>query len=96
MKLLLLSVALFSSTSIAANTGFNTDVERCASLLPKAKVYNVSLEYQIDTTPAVPVVNTSFGVEWSPEYEPSDADQEAAFQALEPFVLCMGKAFTGK
>lgn len=96
MKVFVLSIALFSSYSIAANTGFNDDVAQCASLLPKAKVYNVSVEYNIDTTQAEPIVNASFGIDWSPEYFPSDAEQEAAFKALEPFVLCMGKELTGR
>lgn len=96
MKGLLLSVLLFSSASMAASSGLNYDVEQCAALLPEAKVYKVSLEYNIDTTQVKPVIDASFGVEWSPEYEPSDAEQEAAFKALEPFILCMGKSLTGK
>lgn len=96
MKVFVLSIALFSSYSIAANTGFNDDVAQCASLLPKAKVYNVSLEYNIDTTQEEVSVDTVFGIQWSPEYEPSAAEQEVAFKALEPFVLCMGKELKGK
>ncbi|WP_017220653.1 hypothetical protein [Moritella dasanensis] len=96
MKAFILFVALFSNYSIAGNIGFNEGVELCASLLPKAKVYNVSVEYNIDTTQAKMIVNGSFGVEWSPEYNPSADEEKAAFKSLEPFVLCMSKELTGK
>jgi len=96
MKVFVLSIALFSGYSVAASTGFNDEIAQCAGLLPKAKMYNISMEYNIDTTQAEANVDASFGIDWSPEYYPSDAEQEAAFKALEPFVLCMGEALTGQ
>jgi len=54
------------------------------------------IRYHIDTTQAEASVNANFGINWSPEYYPSDAEQAAAFKALEPFVLCMGEVLTGK